>query len=305
MTLEQRIKNLQPPKGHIDVVLDTDTYNEIDDQFALSYLIRSAEKCTVKGLHAAPFFNENSTGPKDGMERSYNEILKLLKFAGRDDLLPTVFKGSETYLPDDKTPVDSPAARHLVELAKGYSPEQPLYVAAIGAITNVASALLMDECVKENIVLVWLGGHSIHHPDTREFNMFQDVAAARVVFGCGVPLIQLPCQGVVSAFYTTEPELNYWLKGKNALCDYLVEHTCEAANSYAAGKVWSRVIWDVTAIGWLLNEDDRFMEAELIPAPIPEYDNHFAFDHRRHLISAVWRIKRDELFRDLFAKLAK
>lgn len=305
MTLEQRIKNLQPPKGHIDVVLDTDTYNEIDDQFALSYLIRSTEKCTVKGLYAAPFFNENSTGPNDGMERSYNEILKLLKLAGREDLNSVVRKGSETYLPDENTPVDSPAARELVALSKNYSPEHPLYVAAIGAVTNVASALLMDESVKENIVLVWLGGNSIHFPDTREFNMYQDVAAARVVFGCGVPLIQLPCQGVVSAFYTTAPELNYWLKGKNALCDYLVEHTCEAANAYAAGKVWSRVIWDVTTIGWLLNENDRFMEWELIPAPIPEYDDHFAFDCRRPLISAVYRIKRDELFRDLFEKLTK
>ena len=37
------IKRLEKPAGKIDVVLDTDTYNEIDDQFALAYLIRSDE----------------------------------------------------------------------------------------------------------------------------------------------------------------------------------------------------------------------------------------------------------------------
>ena len=38
MTVEQRIKNLSVPKGPIDVVLDTDAYNEIDDQFAISFI---------------------------------------------------------------------------------------------------------------------------------------------------------------------------------------------------------------------------------------------------------------------------
>ena len=39
MTPEQRRKNLSVPAGPVDVALDTDTYNEIDDQFALSYLL--------------------------------------------------------------------------------------------------------------------------------------------------------------------------------------------------------------------------------------------------------------------------
>jgi hypothetical protein len=111
--------------------------------------------------------------------------------------------------------------------------------------------------------------------------------------------------GVVHAFSTTEPELNYWLRGKNALCDYLVDHTVEAANTYAKGKVWSRAIWDVTAIGWLLNDGDRFMMDKLIHTPIPEYDHHYAFDHTRHLIRYVNWIRRDALMTDLLTKLAK
>ena len=42
------MKNLSVPSGKIDVVLDTDAYNEIDDQFAISYMIKSKEKIHVK-----------------------------------------------------------------------------------------------------------------------------------------------------------------------------------------------------------------------------------------------------------------
>ena len=301
----QLLKNLEVPSGKIDVVLDTDAFNEIDDQFAISYLLRSSEKLNVRAILAAPFFNAKSTSPEDGMERSFNEILKILHLAGADALTEHVLRGSRTYLPSEKEPVDSPAARALVELAAEYSAERPLYVVAIGAITNVASALLMDPTLKERIVLVWLGGNSIHHPDNAEFNLRQDVAAARVVFGCGVPLVQLPCHGVVSSFTVSGPELEYWLVGKNPLSDYLARNTINEANSYAAGRPWTRVIWDVTAVAWLLNEKDCFMRSRLIPSPIPEYDNHYAFDPRRHFIRYVYSIQRDRLMQDLFEKLTK
>ena len=65
MTTVQLLKNLQTPDHPVDVVLDTDAYNEIDDQFAISYMLRSPERLNVKGLCAAPFFNSNSTSPED------------------------------------------------------------------------------------------------------------------------------------------------------------------------------------------------------------------------------------------------
>ena len=55
MTNEQRIKNLSVPQGRVDVLLDTDAYNEIDDQFAISYLLKSKEKLNTKAIYAAPF----------------------------------------------------------------------------------------------------------------------------------------------------------------------------------------------------------------------------------------------------------
>lgn len=303
MTTQQLIKNLQVPDHKIDVILDTDAYNEIDDQFAISYMIHSPEKLNVRGICAAPFFNSNSTSPEDGMYRSYDEIRNLLTLAQRRDLMDLVFKGSTTYLPDEQTPVLSDAAQYMARMANDYSPENPLYIVAIGAITNVASALLLNPQMKENVVLVWLGGHAHHWIHNAEFNLMQDVAAARIVFGCGVPLVQLPCMGVVDSFTVSKPELEYWLKGKNPLATYLAEHTIEAAEAYAAGKPWTRVVWDVTAVAWLLNDNQRFMTEELRHSPIPEYDNRYAFDNSRHFMNYVSHINRDALFQDLFEKL--
>jgi len=300
MTYEQRIKNLSVPTGKIDVVLDTDAYNEIDDQFAIAYLLRSKERLNTKAIYAAPFFNANSTGPKHGMEQSYDEILKLLDLLGEKK---DVFRGSESFLADETTPVISPAAKDLAERAEKYSPENPLYVVAIGAITNVASAILLNPAVAQNTVVVWLGGHALHFHDTREFNMFQDVAAARVVMKSGVPFVMLPCMGVVSAFTLSKPEIEYWLKGKGALADYLADHTIEAADSYAKGSVWTRCIWDVTAVAWLLNDSDRFMLSRLEPTPIPTYDNYYASNPNGLPIRYVYHINRDVLMNDLVIKI--
>ncbi len=302
MTYEQRINNLKAPQGKIDVVLDTDAYNEIDDQFAIAYMMRSREKLNVKAIYAAPFFNPNSTSPKDGMEKSYDEILKLL------DLLEEkteVFRGSQGYLANEGTPCISDAAADLIHRAKSYSPSKPLYVVAIGAITNIASALLMEPEISDNIVVVWLGGHAQHFQHTKEFNMMQDFAAARVVMKSGAPFIQLPCTGVVSGFYVTKPELEYWLIGKNPLADYLAKNAIAAAEEYAAGKPWSRVIWDVTAVAWLLNDGDRFMDSRIVTAPVPTDEGVYEADDSGYPMRYVYYIKRDALMCDLFDKILK
>lgn len=297
------IRRLEKPRGRVDVVLDTDTYNEIDDQYALAYLIKSEEKLNLKAVYAAPYYNAKSEGPADGMEKSYQEIMNVLTLMEREDLKKIVYRGSTRYLPSEKEPVISEAAQDLAERAMGYTEDHPLYVVAIAAITNVASALLLRPEIKDRIVVIWLGGNATHWPNNREFNLFQDVAGARVVFGCGVPLVQLPCMGVVSGFATSGPELEYHLRGKNKLCDYLIDVTTQEARIYYGGSTWTRAIWDVTAVAWLLDGD--FMEDCLIHSPIPEYDDRYAFDDHRHFIKYVYHIKRDNLFADLFEKLKR
>ena len=292
------------PTGRVDVVLDTDAYNEIDDQYAIAYLLRSEEKLNCVAMYAAPFSN-HQTRVDEGMEKSYDELLKILRLCDREDMIPVCYKGSDKYLENESTPVISDAARDLVARANAHSAEKPLYVVAIGAITNVASALLIDPDIADKIVVVWLGGHALHWKDTKEFNMLQDVAAARVVFSKATRLVQLPCMGVVSSFAVSQPELETYLIGVNPLCDYLAKNTIRYENQWNEGRPWAKQIWDVTAVAWLLNDGDRFMEAIPMPVHIPEYDHRYGLPTGDRLMLYVRHIDRTLLLEDLFNKLRK
>jgi len=292
------LEKLELPKGKLRMVLDTDTYNEIDDQFALTYALKSSDRLSVEAVYAAPFFNTLSSGPKDGMEKSYNEILNVMSKLGIKDTDGYVFKGSDRYLGSRETPVDTPAARDLIKRAM--SSDETLYVVAIGAITNVASALLLEPKIADKIVIVWLGGHAFHWHDTLEFNLRQDIESARVVFDSGAPVVMLPCMGVVSALTTTVPELEANIYGKSEIGTYLTDIVRRCGNGR---KVFSRVIWDVSAVAYLINED--WCKATLEHSPMISNDGKWCFDHNRHFIKYVNHVNRDAIFTDLFDKLSK
>ena len=46
---------LRPPTGHVRCVIDTDTRNEIDDQFALAWALLSRDRLNIEAIYAAPY----------------------------------------------------------------------------------------------------------------------------------------------------------------------------------------------------------------------------------------------------------
>ena len=109
------------PDCCVDVVLDTDIYNEIDDQYALAYLMRSPENVRLQAVYAAPFVLEGrSSSPSEGMERSYQEAewtLDLIKdsFSKRCGR-PLVYHGVGSFLQYEFHAVYSEAAGNLTYL---------------------------------------------------------------------------------------------------------------------------------------------------------------------------------------------
>ena len=298
MPAEKLIPRLRLPGGKLNMVLDTDTYNEVDDQFALCYSLLSRERLNVQAVYAAPFFNDRSSGPEDGMEKSYDEIVRLL---GTMNLQSQgfVFKGSRSYLPGEDTPVISPAAEDLVKKGMAMPEGELLYVTAIGAITNVASALLMEPRLVEKICVIWLGGHPLTWPTAREFNLMQDVKAARVILNSGVPFILVPCMGVASHLTASIPELEAFLGGKNEMCDALVKLFSEYTDDPFG---WAKEIWDVSTIAYLVNPD--WIPTVLEHSPLLTDDCHWAHDANRHFIRVATFARRTPIFRDLYRKLA-
>ena len=120
-----------------------------------------------------------------------------------------------------------------------------------------------------------------------------------------VPFVQLPCKGVVSSFTVSGSDLKDWFLGKNPLADYLARHTMEEVATYAGNRAWTRVIWDVTAVAWLLNEGDRFMNWRVIPRSLPTYDGYYTVNYDTSPMAYVYHIKHDALFNDMIEKLTK
>ena len=292
-----RISRLAHPGRKLRMVLDTDTYNEIDDQFALTYALLSPEQMSVEAIYAAPFHNTRSDGPGDGMEKSYQEILRLLDFLGYS-VDGFAFRGSTDYVGANRAPQDNAAVRDLIDKALASADDDPLYVVAIGAITNVASALLLEPEIISKIVVVWLGGHNLNWPHTREFNLVQDVPAAQVVLDSGVPFVIVPCYGVTSHLLTTLPELREFIGGSSRVGDYL----CQIFREYRPDSFGaSSVIWDISTIAWLVNPD--WAPSDLVHSPILTDQVTWSVDRSRHLVRVANFVHRDPIFRDLFGKI--
>ena len=298
MTLSEFRALLESDKV-IDIILDTDTYNEIDDQFALAYAMLSKKKVNLLSVNAAPFFNSRSSSPAEGMEKSYNEIFNIMKLTDAEmaEQVP-VYRGSTRFMTSKTDIVESDACDNIINTVM--SRETPVIIVAIGAITNVASALVKEPEIAKRSAVIWLGGHALERPDTKEFNLRQDIPGAQVLFDSQIPFLQIPCDGVCSAFITTPAELNYYLKDKNDLCNYL----CSITGDYIKwGYGRSKVVWDVTAIGCITLPSS--MEIVAIPRPYVTSDCRYAFNNARHHYLYVRKIHRDPLYADLFKTLSE
>jgi len=294
----QRLKLLAPPTGKVRMVLDTDTFNEVDDQFAVTHALLSPESMRVEAIYAAPYYKKIIASPGEGMELSYQEILRLLQRLNHP-VEGLVHRGSPAFMTNGTEPVESEAARDLIERAMTADENAPLYVVAIGAITNVASAILLEPSIIERIVVIWLGGHALYWPSAREFNLSGDPHAARVLFDCGVPLLQLPCWPVVSHLLTNIPELERYVEPCGEIGAFLTERV---KGYHAEHRGWGKEIWDLAATAYLVNPD--WIETTLVHSPILTSEETWSVDQRRHLIRTATKIKRDDIFRDLFEKLA-
>ncbi len=292
----KRLEMLQPPQHPVQIVLDTDTYNEIDDQFAVVHALLSPNELSVEAIYAAPFHNNRSSSAEEGMEKSYDEIIKLLDFLDfpYDSF---VFRGSRAFLTDEGTPEESEAARDMIQRAMSNT-DGPLYVVAVGAITNVASAILIEPEIIKRIVVVWLGGNPLYWSHTREFNLAQDIHAARLVLDSGVPFVLLPTRGVVSHLLTTVSEMERYVQGQGQIGDYLVKIFKEYQQDHYG---WSKVIWDISATAYLINSS--WVPTEIVHSPILTDSVTWSFDNSRHLMRVATGVNRDAIFRDLFEKL--
>lgn len=279
------------------MVLDTDAYNEVDDQFALVYSLISPE-VKVEAVYAAPFHNVKSADPADGMLKSYEEIIRILDLLG---VSPDqfVFRGSSRYMGSPETPCESPATEDLIHKARQSSQEDRLYVVAIGAPTNVSSALILAPDIRKNITVVWLGGNARSWPGQNEFNQKQDPAASRILFDREVDLVQVPCWPVASHLQVGIPELRACM-GDSEIAGSLTALVEEALSGNMSR---TRILWDLSAVAWVV--DPGLLRLHWIHSPVLCPGLMYAADESRHLIRCAYHVQRDKLFTDFYQKIRR
>ena len=299
ITEPERVRLLTPPTGKNEVVLDTDTFNEVDDQFALAHAVLSPEHIDLLAVYAAPFKNSRSDSAGDGMEKSYAEIQRILKLCRRPDE-KFAFRGSTEFFSATDKPVVSPAAEDLIK--KALQPrDKPLYVLTIGAPTNVSSAILMEPEIIKNIVVVWLGGSGLDWFKADGFNLDQDMIATRVLLDSGVPLVHLGMWPITSHLIASVAEVEHNLRGRNALADFLADTFREYKHAQTYG---AKEIWDVAATSYMINSS--WVPTALVHSPLvtDTKPKRWATDASRHLIRDAKYCDRYLIFGDLFAKIA-
>lgn len=288
MTINEILEDIKSKRVK-KVILDTDTYNEIDDQYALAYCYLS-DMIDLLSVNAAPFYNDKSEGFEDGMLKSYDEIHRVLALTDPDYKTP-VYHGSRTTIEVSGEAVDSPAARNIIDTVK--NSDEIVYVLAIGAITNVSSALMMDPSIKDNMAVIWLGGNQIEGDNLGEFNLVQDYTAGQILLNSGVPLLLCPAWCIVSVL-TTNIELTRDLFGHNKICDYLGGITEQTWRDAGENPGWVRTIWDIAAPAII--ECPECAELEIIPTPIFTDQRVYAFDSTRHKMMYLRSINREKVY---------
>ncbi len=183
------------------IIIDCDPGH--DDMVAIMLALASPELellgvSTVAG---------NQTGDK-----TYRNALRTLTLVGRKDI--PVAQGAQrpllrelTVAPEihgvsglDGADLPEPGfegdARHAVDflIQTIMGSRDPITLVPTGPLTNVALALLKEPGVARAVERIVLMGGAVHDSNispAAEFNIFVDPEAAKVVFGCGAPIVMV------------------------------------------------------------------------------------------------------------------
>ena len=281
----------------INVILDTDTYNECDDQFALAYMIKNQDIFNIEAITVAPFSHDEhkKVTVKDGQDLSYREIIKIYNWLDFDTT-NKVFRGSMDYIQNGYNE-NNDAVNKIIEVALK---NDKTYIMGIGAITNIALAIKKEPKITDKIEVVWLGGNEINYKNNLEYNFRQDIEAVKIVFESKVKLTILPCKDVVSRLKININILKRKLENKSELCNYLIERFY---NDGYHGIQEERVIWDIAVIAYMINKE--WFTSDEISCPYIKEDTSYELTTNNHKITMINYIDVNKVYNDLFRKLGE
>ena len=293
-----------PEKKRVRMIVVTDCKNEADDQFALTHHLLTP-MFDVRGIIAAHFETEKQRYGEAGktVYASFEEIEKIVNLLKLPQKPPIVI-GAERPMPDAYTPVDSAGARMIISEAMKED-DLPLFVALLGAATDMASALLLKPEIANRLTMLWIGGGD--YPDGGwEFNLAQDIHAVNILFSSQAQLWQVP-RSTYKQMNVSLSELRYRVSVHGHIGAYLFQQMVNLNDSlgenpgFPHGESWC--LGDQPTVGLLL-EDKGKKSYDLLPAP--KVDETFAYIQQssNRLIRVYHTLDVRMTMEDFYAKLA-
>jgi inosine-uridine nucleoside N-ribohydrolase len=179
----------EEPMNPTRIVLDCDTANEVDDQFAIAHALGvPGDTLEVRGVVSVHNTTAHGPGSRDMYQEEAERVVAL---CGSD--VPCI-PGAERPMESRVDLVPSSGLEFLVEEAR----LAPLTIISTGPATDAASLLLAAPEALENVRVVWLGGfgdevtYGNWANKIGELNGRADVQAWRALFEGPVDLLHIP-----------------------------------------------------------------------------------------------------------------
>jgi len=258
------------------VWIDADTGNEMDDLYAISYLLLDTT-VEVVGISSAHFNNAdlltykiwNSYPTKNintvKISQQLNE--KLIKYMnceniphpiGANQMIGRAWGGQE--------PASSPASAKIIEKAHQMKPGEKLDILVIGASSNISSALLTDSTIKSKIHVILLGARYFDDKkvwDKSEFNIRNDLNSFDYLLNLdGLKLTVMPVNVAIALQFQRKVAKDK-LQNKNDFFNFLYSRW----DLVSAGESW--IMWDLALVEAYLHPE----LANLIIAKTPPENN--------------------------------
>ena len=292
---------------NLNIIFDTDTNNELDDQHALAYLLSNGD---VFNLEALTVYATSTGG---GIQNNFDEAERILQLYDlqNDFTIHIGAQGNYSNISSGFNPnnFDGIAAVDAI-IAATNTPNN--IIVAVGKLTNVALAILKDPTIVNRTRLVWLG---TNYPNNGEYNLESDIAAMNYVLDSDMPMdivtVRLGTAAVGSSSVTTTvTEINARMPGLGPLATTPItgrdggtfsqfgDYSVDLFNNI--GKE-TRSLFDLVALSIL--KDPSWGSSNVIPAPTYQNGNWVDRPGNNREVTIWGDFNRDPILDDFFESI--
>lgn len=262
----------QKKEPKLNVIIDTDSANEIDDLFAITRAIEEPNfrllGITAAQFHTSPYASDNTALESQEINKEFIDLIPNFK-------VPLIV-GSSLPLENAKTPRISDASQFIINQARILPKEKKLYLIILGSCTNVASAILEAPEIKSKLIVFYVGfWHDTKKNtyDKKEFNTNNDIIATNFL---------LDLEGldfrVMSATTSQNLVFNKTITfnnlGDNYLGVYLKQRWIDYERWWTKKDIEKKywIMWDLAIIEALINPE--LTEIKLFKTPLENLDRN-------------------------------